>query len=440
MSYKHSVVLLCFAVRVFAQSGLDLQLMTHERMMQSSRMDMSDMQKTTTAGAFLMNLATGTAVNPSAWPMPMLMRNFGSWQTMFMGQAFLVETQQSGPRGGDKLYAPNWFMGMAEHSLGNRSAFQFQLMMSLEPATVTGRRYPLLFQTGETAFGKPIVDAQHPHDLFMGIALQYARALNENTILELSYSPVGDPALGPIAFPHRASAIEMPQATLGHHWQDSTHIANNVLTAGIAWRNLKLEASGFRGREPDENRWNIDWGPMDSWSARLWFFPNERWVFQTSLGHLAHPEALHASDIVRATASVHYTRPLRGTYWSSSLLWGRNHATVSGRNTNSYGVESLFPLTRHNLITGRAELVDKDELFAYDHHLEEATTARYGSTFRIGAYSFGYVRELPVFRSFDAAIGFNVQRYAVPSPLKPYYGNHPVGGSVYLRIRLRSPA
>lgn len=148
-------------------------------------------------------------------------------------------------------------------------------MLSLDPATITGRRYPLhplLFQTGETAFGKAIVDGQHPHNFFMSLGFQYARTLGENATLELYFAPVGDPALGPVAYPHRASAEELPQATLSHHWQDSTHIADEVVTAGIAYKKIKLEASGFYGAEPNENRWTIGTGPIDSWSARLWCF------------------------------------------------------------------------------------------------------------------------------------------------------------------------
>ena len=212
------------------------------------------------AGMFLMDLSSGTSMNPPAWPMPMTMHPVASWNTMFMGQAFLNDTQQSGPRGGDKFYSTNWFMANAEHKLGSKAAFQVNLMLSLEPVTITNRRYPLLFQTGETAYGIPLADAQHPHNFIMGLGLEYAYALSPNSTLELYAAPVGDPALGPTAYPHRASAMELPQATLSHHAQDSTHISDDVVTAGIAWRALKLEASGFHGAEPGENRWIIQQG------------------------------------------------------------------------------------------------------------------------------------------------------------------------------------
>jgi hypothetical protein len=185
------------------------------------------------ASMFLMDLSSGTSMNPPGWPMPMAMRPLGSWNTMFMAQAFLIDTQQSGPRGADKFYSTNWLMASAEHRAGAKGAFALDLMLSLEPATVTDRRYPLLFQTGETAYGKPLVDAQHPHNFVMSLGFKYARTLTQNTTLELYFAPVGDPALGPVAYPHRASAMEIPQATLSHHWQDSTHIADDVITAGL---------------------------------------------------------------------------------------------------------------------------------------------------------------------------------------------------------------
>jgi hypothetical protein len=399
-----------------------------------------DMQEMNSASMFLMDLSSGTAMNPPAWPMPMVMKSLGSWNAMFMGQAFIVDTQQSGPRGGDKLYSSNWVMGNFEHRLGQKGAFQTQLMLSLEPATITDRRYPLLFQTGETAFGKPIVDGQHPHNFIMSLGFQYARALSENTTLELYFAPVGDPALGPVAYPHRASAAELPQATLSHHWQDSTHIADEVVTAGIAYKKIKLEASGFYGAEPNENRWTIETGPIDSWAARLWWLPTRNWAAQISFGRLTHPEALEPGDQVRGTGSIEYTKAMPGGSWSSSFIWGRKYSTATKRSSNSYVVESVLPIRRKNLITGRIELVDKDELFRDQPDLEQRLNSIYGATFRIGAYTIGYTRDIHVFRNVETGIGANLDMYSLPGAIKPYYGDHPVGGNIFVRFRLKPHA
>jgi hypothetical protein len=399
-----------------------------------SGMHMVDMNS---ASMDLLDLTSGTSVNPDSWPMPMIMTHFGSWNTMFMGEGFLVDTQQSGPRGGDKLYSPNWFMASAEHRAGENGAFQVDLMLSLEPATVTDRRYPLLFQTGETAYGQPIVDGQHPHNFIMGIGFHYVRELGSDTRLELYFAPVGDPALGPVAYPHRASAAELPEAPISHHWQDSTHIADDVVTVGLAYKKVKLEASGFYGSEPGENRWIIQQGPINSWSTRLWFFPGKNWAAQVSLGRLAHPEQLEPGDQVRTTASLEYTKPLPGGSWSSSLIWGRNHDTATGRNLNSYLAESVLPIQRKNFLTGRIELVDKDELFNGQPEIEQNLDLLYGSTFRIGAYTVGYTRDIDLFRHVETGIGANFTAYSLPNAIKPYYGDRPVGGNVFIRFRLR---
>src|SRR5579863_1625310 len=399
-----------------------------------AQMNMVDMNA---ASMDLTNIASGTSVNPDSWPMPMIMTHFRSWNTMFMGEAFLVDTQQSGPRGGDKLYSPNWFMVSAEHRAGADGAFQMDLMLSLDAATITDRRYPLLFQTGETAFGQAIVDGQHPHNLIMALGFHYIRELGTKTRLEVYFAPVGDPALGPVAYPHRASAAELPEAPISHHWQDSTHIADEVLTVGISHRKVRLEASGFYGSEPGENRWIIQTGPINSWATRLWFFPTKNWAAQVSVGRIVHPEALEPGDQVRATASLQYIKPMPGGSWASTFVWGRNHRTATLRNLNSYLVESVLPVARKNFITGRAELVDKDELFAGQSDIEQHLDLLYGSTFSIGAYTLGYTRDVALFRFVETGVGANFTTYSLPDAIKPYYSSHPLGGNIFVRFRLK---
>ncbi len=424
---------------VFLFAGLALAVSGHAQEeehnmpgMQHSQMDHAHMAGMHHEAAMspaenqLASQASGTSRNPESWAMPMLMRKVGQWHLDFMGNAFFVDTQQSGPRGRDKLYSANWFMVSAEHRAG-RGAFSLELMGSLEPLTVTQRRYPELFQTGETAYGRPIVDGQHPHDLIMSLGLHYVRPVGEDTYLQLYAAPVGDPALGPVAYPHRASAMELPQAPLGHHWQDSTHIADEVVTAGLMHRWILVEASGFHGREPNENRWNIDSGAIDSWSGRLSIFPARNWSAQVSAGRLAHPEVQEPGDMVRATASVSYTRPMRGGDWAWSLIWGRNHNTAMRLDSNSYLAETVVPLTRRNLLTARVELVDKSELFPGSDNV-----------YRIAAATAGYTHDFDLFPHVQTGIGANVTAYRVPAAIQPQYGEHPFGVSVYLRFRLKT--
>ncbi len=390
------------------------------------------------AGAFLMQQSSGTAFQPRSWPMPMLMNRVGGWDLMWMGQAYVVGTQQSGPRGGDKVYSANWGMLGATHRVG-RGALMLRSMVSLDPLTVTDRQYPLLFQTGESAFGRPIVNGQHPHDLLMELSVQYARPVGEKGMLNVYYAPVGDAALGPVAFPHRASAMELPQATLAHHWQDATHIANNVVTAGITWDKVRLEASGFRGKEPNENRWNIDMGAMDSWSTRLSVFPTKNWMAQVSAGRLARPEQFHADDVERITASVHHVRPREfGNYWATSFIWARNYKTIERHGTQAIVAETVVPVRRRNFVTGRFEWSQRDELFEYDHDLAHDIVERTGKrAFQVSAFTAGYTRDFDLVRNVQSGLGVNVTAYAIDSALQPFYGTHPWGVNVFLRIRLK---
>lgn len=392
----------------------------------------------TSAGSFLMGQSSGTAFQPAAWPMPMLMTMAGDWHLLWMGHAHITAGQQSGPRGGDKFYSTNWGMLGAMRKAG-RGTVMLRAMASLDPLTVTDRRYPLLFQTGETAFGRALVDAQHPHDLIMELSAQYAHPIGERSVVNLYYAPVGDAALGPVAFPHRASAMEIPQATLAHHWQDSTHIASNVLTAGASYGRLRVEASGFHGAEPDENRWNIDFGPMDSWSTRVSAFPNDNWMAQFSVGRLTRPEALHADDIWRTTASVHHIVPRPGNnFFATSFIWARNKKTLEERATHAIVAEMVVPVRRHNFISGRFEWSQRDELFENQPEIHERLDRETGAhAFPVRAYTIGFTRDLELFRNLQTGLGTNVTLYGIGSELKPFYGDHPWGLHIFLRVRLR---
>ncbi len=399
---------------------------THGMQMPGSAMSHGPMDA---AGMFLMQQASGTATNPAASREPMFHMKRGAWNLMLHGLGFFNSVQQTGPRGADKIYSTNWLMGMAERQAG-KGTVMFRTMLSLEPATITGRRYPELFQTGETAYGKAIVDAQHPHNLFMELAVEYARPLaGGRTILNVYAAPVGDPALGPVAYPHRVSAREMAQGTLSHHLQDSTHISYDVITAGVKRGMFRLEASGFHGAEPGENRWTIGYGAIDSWAARLWITPSPNWAGQVSAGRLTKPEALESGDIVRSTASLTYDRPIPSGDWATSVIWGRNHKTAGPLNTNSYLLESVLCFRNRNYITARIELVDKDELFATQAERERAPV------FRIQAYTAGYTRDVFTFRGITTGIGGNVTLYGFPRALDPYYGTRPVAAVLFARIR-----
>jgi hypothetical protein len=273
----------------------------------------------------------------------------------------------------------------------------------------------------------------------MSLGFEYLRPVGNHATVEFYFAPVGDPALGPVAFPHRASAAEFPQAPLSHHWQDSTHIADDVVTVAVKYHAVRLEASGFHGAEPGENRWIIQQGAIDSWSARFSVFPSKNWMAQASVGRITRPERQAPGDVTRSTASLHYSRPMAGGgSWSSSLIWGRNHDTYTQHNLNSFLAESVLPIPGRNFLTGRFELVDKDELFSATPDLETQVDRTAGSTFRIGAYTAGLTHDLPsLFRNVETGIGANATTYSLPAAIKPYYGGRPFGFNLFLRFRLK---
>lgn len=406
---------------------------------QEHQHDMSamNMGKENPGAEALMKQISGTAVGPESVPSHMRMKKLDNWNLMMHGILSVNQIEQSGPRGDNKFFATSWFMTMAERDLSDKGAFIARAMLSLEPATVTDRKYPLLFQTGETAYGHPIVDGQHPHDLFMELSLGYARELWKDTVASVYFAPVGDPALGPIAFPHRISAIELPQATLSHHVQDSTHVINDVLTLGIKHRKFGIEGSAFHGAEPDEYRWDLDQGALDSWSTRFSFSPTANWATQVSYGNLHHPEELEPGNVQRTTASATYNRPLPdGDFWATSFIYGHNHKTAEDINLNAYLVESVWKFNHSNYLTGRVEVVDKDELFSDQPDVKQKLEALTGSTiFRINAFTAGYTRDFPLLSGLETGVGANVTFYSFPSVLKLYYGDHPVGAMFYFRIR-----
>ena len=377
---------------------------------------------------------SGTDAEPNSTPIPMLMTIQHGWMFMFHGEAFLSDIQQSGPRGADKLFSTNWFMPMAQRPFG-RGTLTLRTMLSLEPASVTDRRYPELFQQGETAYGLPLVDGQHPHNFFMEIAAFYDYKLSEGSLLSIYAAPVGDPALGPPAYPHRISASEDPLAPLGHHLQDSTHIADDVITVGLTFRNLRLEGSGFHGREPGEDRWQIDQGKIDSWATRVTFNPGQNWSFQYSIGQLHAPEALFPSeDIRRMTASLMYNRPLQTGNWASLLLWGRNQSFADGNVGNSYLLESTLQFLHRNYVWTRIENVDRtNELLVGEHPLPPGFIERYFT--RVQSYTAGYDRDLGHIPHLSTALGGQVTFYGVPDVLRPLYGAHPVSVTLSLRLR-----
>lgn len=380
---------------------------------------------------------SGTAWLPDATPMyGYMLHTRRNWGLMFHGSLFLRYTNQDlfnkGTRGSDAFSAPNWVMGMAQKRVGQKDLFSFSLMLSADRLTDGGDGYPLLFQSGETWEGKPLIDRQHPHDLVSGLSVGYTHAFSKDVDLSLYVGYPGEPAIGPVAFMHRMSAFNNPDAPIGHHWQDATHIVFGVSTVGIRYKWLKAEGSIFTGREPDENRFNFDKPRFDSYSYRLMANPSANWALQFSQAFINEPETTHpGEDVVRTTASVIHSIGWAGEkHLNTSLVYGTNNSG-HGHNEHSILLESNWQWNKWALY-GRYEWIQKsgEELGYEDPALHE-------NNLTLNAITLGSNFRLVQYLNTNLTIGLQASVFVIDDYLKADYGNVPVAGQVYLRL---SPA
>ena len=388
-------------------------------------MQMGEMEQHQVSTLPSAHAGSGTGWEPASAPGHEWMVMRGGWELMAHGVIFADYNQQGGPRGEGKAESVNVGMVMEQHALG-AGTILFREMLSAESLTSPHPGFPELFQTGETYHGEPLVDHQHPHNVFGELSLLYTLPISEKVSWEFYGGPAAEPALGPVTYIHRTSAAELPLAPLSHHLQDSTHTSFGVVTTGFTIDRVKLEASAFNGREPNEERWSIQLAALDSWSGRASYAPARDWTAQYSVGRLEHPEALEPGSQWRQTASVEYNRPLPGGNWASSVVWGRVHKIATDTNLNGYLLESTLNFLRRDYAFTRLELVDKDELFPL---------AAVHPAYRVGAYTFGGVRDLVQNRAWQLGLGGDVTFYSKPAALDSAYGARPVSFQIFLRVR-----
>ena len=395
------------------------------------------------AGVSMERMGSGTTWIPDAVSMPSRRRMFGEWMVMAHGFAFGQYDKQSGERGADQFGSLNWAMLMATHDLAG-GRFQARTMLSLDALTVTSRGYPLLLQSGESFSGQPLHDRQHPHDFWMELGALYQRQFTKSLAWSVYAAPSGEPALGPVAFMHRPSAMDNPTAPIGHHWQDATHVSFGVLTTGIFTHAWQLEGSLFNGREPDQNRWDFDPIRFDSYSGRFTLNPDEHWSFAGGYGYLKSPEALsRAESIHRITASVQRGARLGNNgQWASALIWGANKRSTMPGLSHSFLLESEAILDQRNTLFGRSEFVQKSaEELVLDSPVRTTggvllpgfPSSRH---FNAATAQLGYIRELA--HTYWATVGLGAAGTLnfVPGPLEPYYGSRrPFGTFIFLRLR-----
>lgn len=390
--------------------------------------------------AFSRNLSMTRNASGSGWlpdESPMYGNMFHSREWMFMlhyNVFFRYNKQdvfESGQRGDSQFDVPNWFMLMGQRPIGKRGLFRFSAMVSLDPLTVGGNGYPLLFQTGETFNDQPLIDRQHPHDLFSELSIGYTHMISEEADVFLYLGFPGEPALSNVAFMHRPSALNNPDSPLGHHWQDATHITFGVATLGFRYRNFKLEGSSFTGREPDEERYNFDKPRFDSRAIRITLNPSAQWSLQASTAYVKSPESIEPEeDVYRSTASVLYGKKLAGEdhFWTTTLNWGYNWVDANHKE-HSVLLESNLQHNKYALYA-RYEWVQKS---AEELGFEEDDFG-HDAVFGIHALTAGGNRQLLQIGTVKTHLGAQLSLFRGDSDLHPYYGDFPVSAQLYLRV------
>ena len=395
----------------------------------AAHMDMQHMARGALGPYPMGREASGTSWQPEASPMTGHHLASVAWQTMLHGTVTAVHTDSEGPRGGGDDFVESMFMAMGQRPLGD-GVLALRGMVSLDPWLVGNDGYRLLLQTGESADGvTPLVDRQHPHDLWMELSASYAWTLSGDASLFVYAGLPGEPALGPPTYMHRASAMDDPEAPLGHHWLDATHVTFGVATVGWTWREWKLEGSAFNGREPDQHRTDIEMRALDSWSARVSWNPDPHWALQISHGALSEPERLEPGvDVDRTTASAMHLRTTTAGDWATTLAWGLNRKRP-GRTTDAWLLESALARPDGWTLYGRAERVDKDELFGEDDPL-------HGLSFPVDKLSVGAVFDFPATSLGRLGLGGQVSRHWLPAALAPAYGTTPDAWLLFARWKL----
>ena len=368
---------------------------------------------------------SGTSWQPDASPDMGGMSMSRGWMVMTDALVNGVYDHQGGPRGGDEAFASGMAMVMADRPLADGSMIGLRAMFSLDPL-MGPKGYPLLLATGETADGKtPLVDRQHPHDLFVELAASYSRPISNDDNLFVYAGLPGEPAFGPPAFMHRVSGMDSPEAPISHHWLDSTHVSFGVVTAGWVHGPFKLEGSAFNGREPDRNRWDIEAHALSSWAARASWNPGPDWSLQASVAHLKSPEQLEPGvDQDRISLSAIYTRRFgQGGLWSTTLAWGRKDLQP-GPVLDAWLLESAVVFAQRWTLFGRAERVDENELLGPG-----------GPPHTVDKLSLGAIRDVRIAAHWKLGLGGLVSLYAMPAALKPVYGA-PVSAMGFVRLKL----
>lgn len=351
------------------------------------------------------------------------------WAAAWDGMLFGTFNNQGGSRGDTDFRSQNWLMVSAARRLG-AGTFSATGMISMEPLTAPGRGFAEIFQIGEAYQGLPITDHQHPHDLVMQLAASWSVPVGTRSRVTLAGAPVGEPALGPVAFMHRASSAENPLAPLAHHIFDSTHIANSVILGRYDLGIVSVEGSVFHGREPDEHHYNVDLGTPDSWAARVWLRPSPGWLIQASHGFLEEPEELEPGDQRRTNASASWSRHRANGFTAITAALGKNQRQFS--RLRSLVIEATHRSGRSSVF-GRFESTEVEtEILLFPQIVHVPHPGELVDL--VNAFTVGGVRDIATIRGAAIGVGGDVTFFGVPLLLQNTHDAHPVSFQLFFRV------
>ncbi|MFN8946640.1 MAG: hypothetical protein ACK6DM_05290 [Alphaproteobacteria bacterium] len=181
--------------------------------------------------------------------------------------------------------------------------------------------------------------------------------------------------------------------------------------------------SRYKGREPDQDRFDIEEPKLDSTSIRASWNPSENLSLQVSWADFNRPEQLEPEvDDTRLSASAIYTVRLANEgWWSTTIAWGLK-VPSDDETTHALALETAYAPDRDWTLFARGEVIES-------HELDPADTIN-----TVGKISFGAIRDFHVAENVRLGIGALYSVNFVPDNLEPSYGGDPDGGMVFLRL------
>ena len=335
------------------------------------------------------------------------------WHIAWHGTAFVQYARTFETRGTYQFGSVNRAMVQAGGPAAG-GVVRFDFMGSAEPLTLTKRGVPQLLQASFHVDGETITDRAHPSPWIMELAGSYERAWGTDGAVSVYAAAIGEPALGPPVYLHRASAAANPVVPLGHHLQDDTHSSYGVVSAGVRWQSLHVEASAFNERQPENANtvFYYDGARLDAYAGRATIAAGAGWSVFGSYGYMPEMTAGHSHGAQhRIGAGAIRTSPA----WSFSAVYGANDPVGSDRPRRALLFEAEHHSSGGGVLFGRAEFVQRTAE-------ELALVGSINAVQDVGAVQLGYGWNVLARGRVTTRLGAHATLDVVTPQLEPFYG------------------